>query len=61
LSHSDYLVRQAGPTVASYLLLLHAWSDSDTTSETFGKGKIGFVKKFKQSKDVQMIVDLMID
>ena len=40
---------------------MHAWSGSDTTSETFGKGKIGFVKKFKQSKDVQMIVDLMID
>ena len=32
------LVRQTGPIVTSYLLFLHAWSVSDTTSATYGQG-----------------------
>ena len=39
------LVRQTGPIVTSYLLVLHAWSGCDTTSATYGQGKIGLVKK----------------
>ena len=53
------LVGQAGPIVTSYLLFLHAWSGCDTISTTFGQGKV--VKKLKQSKDVQMIAELMMD
>ena len=55
------LVEQAGPIVTSYLLFLHAWSGCDTTSATFGQGKIGLMKKLKQSNDVQAIAELMMD
>ena len=55
------LVGQAGPIVTSYLLFLHAWSGCDTTSTTFGQGKVALMKKLKQSKDVQMIAELMMD
>ena len=40
---------------------MHAWSGCDTTSETFGQGKVCLMKKIKQSKDVQMIAELMMD
>ena len=33
----------------------------DTTSTTFEQGKIGLMKKLKQSKDVQAIAELMMD
>ena len=55
------LVEQAGPIVTSNLLFLHAWSGCDTTSATFGQGKIGLIKKIKQSKDVQAIAELMMN
>ena len=55
------LVGQRGPIITSYLLYLHAWSGCDTTSATFGQGKIGLMKKLKQSKDVQAIAELMMD
>ena len=42
------LVGQAGPIVTSYLPFLHAWSDCDTTSKTFGQGsEICLMKKIK--------------
>jgi len=40
---------------------LHAWSGCDTTSGTYRRGKIGLLKKLKQSRGVQMIADLMMD
>ena len=40
---------------------MHAWSGCDTASETFGQGKVCLMKKIKQSKDVQMIAELMMD
>ena len=55
------LVGQADPIVTSYLPFLHTWSGCDTTSATFGQGKICLMKKIKQSKNVQMIADLMMD
>ena len=55
------LIGQAGPIVTLYLLFLHAWSGCDTTSATFGQGKISLMKKLKQSKDVQAIAELMMD
>ena len=33
----------------------------DTTSTTIGQGKIGLMKKLKQSKDVQAIAELKMD
>ena len=57
------LVGQAGPIVTSYLFL-HAWSGCDTASATFGpfgQGKVWLMKKIKQSKDVQMIAELIMD
>jgi len=53
------LVGQAGPIVTLYLLFLHAWSGCDITSATFGQGKIGLIKKLKQSKNVQTIAELI--
>jgi len=44
------LVRETGPIVTSYLLVLHAWSGCDTTSATYGQGKIGLVKKLKKKR-----------
>ena len=55
------LVGQAGPIVTSFLLFLHAWSGCDTTSATFGQGKVGLMKKLKQSKNMQTIAELMMD
>ena len=55
------VVDQAGPVVTSHLLFLHAWCGCDTTSATFGQGKVGLIKKLKQSKEVQMISELMMD
>ena len=55
------LVGQAGPIVTSYLPFLHAWSGCDTASATFGQGKVWLMKKIKQSKDVQMIAELIMD
>ena len=55
------LVRQAVPIVTSYLPFLHAWSGCDTTSTTYGQGKVCQMKKIKQSKDVQMIAELIMD
>ena len=40
---------------------MHAWSGCDTTSVTYGQGKVGLLKKIKQSKEVQLIADLMMD
>jgi len=54
------LVGQAGSIVTSYLLFLHAWSGCDT-SATFGQGKVGLIKKLKQSKNMQTIVELIMD
>ena len=44
------LVGQAGPLVTSHLLFLHAWSGCDTTSATFGQGKVSLVKRLKKYK-----------
>ena len=52
------LVRQAGPIVTSHLLFLHAWSGCDTTSATFGQGK---VKKLKESEEIQKVSQLIMD
>ena len=49
------------PIVTSNLLFLHAWSGCHTTSATFGQGKIGLIKKIKQSNDVQAIAELMMN
>ncbi len=38
------LVEQAGPIITSHLLFLHAWSGCDTTSATFGQGKVSLIK-----------------
>ena len=54
------LVGQAGPMVTSHLFL-HAWSGCDTTSATFGQGKVSFMKRLKQSEEVQIISQLMMD
>ena len=55
------LVGQAGPMVTSHLLFLHAWSGCDTTSATFGQGKVSLMKRLKQSEEIQIISQLMID
>ena len=55
------VVDQAGPIVTSHLLFLHAWCGCDTTSATFGQGKVSLMKKLKQSNEVQMISQLMMD
>ena len=39
---------------------MYAWSGCDTTSTTFGQGSLPNVEA-KQSKDVQMIAELMMD
>lgn len=54
------LVNQAGPVVASHLLFLHAWSGCDTTSATFGQGKVSIVKRLKQCDEIQDISELMM-
>ena len=55
------LVGQAGPMVTAHLLFLHAWSGCDTTSATFGQGKVSLMKKLKQSEEIQRISQLMMD
>ncbi len=47
--------------VTAHLLFLHAWSGCDTTSATFGQGKVSLMKKLKQSEEIQRISQLMMD
>ncbi len=55
------LVERAGPIITSHLLFLHAWSGCDTTSATFGQGKVSLIKKIKQLKKVEAISWLLMD
>ena len=47
------LVATAGDVVISNLLFIHAWSGCDTTCATFGHGKIIFLKKMRESAELQ--------
>ena len=49
------LVATAGDVVISNLLFIHAWSGSDTPCATFGHGKILFLKKMRESAELQEI------
>lgn len=55
------IVEQAGPMVISHLLFIHAWSGCDTTSATFGQGKVGLTKRLTSSTEVQGISQLMMN
>ena len=39
--------------IKHHLLFIHSWSGSDTTSATFGKGKVSFVKLVRRSSILQ--------
>ena len=47
--------------VASHLLFLHAWSCCDTSSATFGQGKVSIVMHLKQCDEIQDILELMMN
>ena len=49
------LVATAGDVVISNLLFIHAWSGCDTTCATFGHGRILFLKKMRESAELQEI------
>ena len=55
------LITKAGGLVASQILFIHSWSGYNTTSATFGHGKINLLKKIQVSEEVQQISVLMSD
>jgi len=50
------IVKITGELLTSHILFIHAWSDCDTTSATYGQGKTFLLKKFnKESEELQHI------
>ena len=52
--------RRFGDT-KEHLLYIDAWSDSDSTSATFGKGRPTFMKLLKKLWKLQNVSDIMND
>lgn len=40
---------------------MHAWTGCDTTSATFGHGKLALLRKLKQSTEIQSVASIMSD
>jgi hypothetical protein len=55
------LIIKAGPIVTSNLLFLHAWTGCNTTSATFGQGKLALMKKLKQSAEIHELASIIND
>ena len=47
--------------IKEHLLFIHAWSGCDSTSTTFGKAKLTFMKLLKKSWKLQNVSDIMND
>ena len=48
-------------TCKEHLLFIHAWSGCDTTSSTFGKVKVTFMKMVQKSENVLCASEVMCD
>ena len=49
------IFRSIGSIVARHILFIHAWSGCDTTSVTFGQGKLVILKKLESSEELQSL------
>ena len=47
--------------IKEHLLFLHAFTGCDSTSATFGKGKVSVVKLFRKSKQLQNVSNTFMD
>ena len=49
------------PFIKEDILFAHAWSGCDTTSSTFGHGKLTIIKYLKEKEEVRNITKIFCD
>ena len=52
------IMESIGQKIVKNILLLHAWNGCDTTSATFGQGKVALLKHAKSKEDIRSISQL---